>query len=144
MFIWIQLNNFPNSSLMTSIIFAHRIGNAYTVKILKFIRSSRPVTFRPATLLKKCLLHSCFPVNFAKFLKTLYLQNPPGGCFCFVAIEFYVFLVRGGSKAAAISKMERFLIIVNGWKPLTIIKSAPSWMFSSPRSAYASGGFPVF
>ena len=29
--------------------------------------------------------------------------------------------LRGGSRAAATSKMERFLIIVNGWKPLTII-----------------------
>ena len=29
--------------------------------------------------------------------------------------------VRGGSMAAATSKMERFVIIVNGWKPLTII-----------------------
>ena len=29
--------------------------------------------------------------------------------------------VKGGSRAAATSKMERFLIIVKGWKPLTII-----------------------
>ena len=28
---------------------------------------------------------------------------------------------RGGSRAAVTSKMERFVIIVNGWKPLTII-----------------------
>ena len=28
---------------------------------------------------------------------------------------------RGESRAAATSKMERFVIIVNGWKPLTII-----------------------
>ena len=28
---------------------------------------------------------------------------------------------RGGSRTAAISKMERFVIIVNGWKSLTII-----------------------
>ena len=28
---------------------------------------------------------------------------------------------RGGSRAAATSNMERFVIIVNGWKPLTII-----------------------
>ena len=28
---------------------------------------------------------------------------------------------RGGSRAAATSKMERFVIIVNGWEPLTII-----------------------
>ena len=30
-------------------------------------------------------------------------------------------MIRGGYRAAAISKMERFVIIVNGWKPLTII-----------------------
>ena len=30
-------------------------------------------------------------------------------------------MIRGGSRTAAISKMERFVIIVNGWKPLTII-----------------------
>ena len=29
--------------------------------------------------------------------------------------------IRGGSRATATSKMERFVIIVNGWKPLTII-----------------------
>ena len=28
---------------------------------------------------------------------------------------------RGGSRAAATSKMECFVIIVNGWNPLTII-----------------------
>ena len=50
-----------------------RIGNAYTVKILNFIRSSCPEMFRPATLLKKRLWHMCFPVNFAKFLRTLFL-----------------------------------------------------------------------
>ena len=30
---------------------------------------------RPATLLKKRLWHRCFPVNFVKFLRTLFLQN---------------------------------------------------------------------
>ena len=36
---------------------------------------------------------------------------------------------RGGSRTAATSKMERFVIIVNGWKSLNIItKRAPSWM----------------
>ena len=28
---------------------------------------------------------------------------------------------KGGSRTAATSKMDRFMIIVNGWKPLTII-----------------------
>ena len=29
--------------------------------------------------------------------------------------------IRGGSRTAATFKMERFVIIFNGWKPLTII-----------------------
>ena len=33
---------------------------------------------RPAPLLKKRLWHSCFPVNFAKFLRTFILQNTSG------------------------------------------------------------------
>ena len=33
---------------------------------------------RPAILLKKRLWHSCFPVNFGKFLRTLFSQNTPG------------------------------------------------------------------
>ena len=34
----------------------------------------------------------------------------------------YTLYDRGGSRAAATSKMERFVIIVNGFQPLTIIK----------------------
>ena len=30
-------------------------------------------------------------------------------------------VIRGGSRTATTSKMEHFVIIVNGWKPLTII-----------------------
>ena len=33
---------------------------------------------RPATLLKKRLWHRCFPVNFAKFLRTPFLQSISG------------------------------------------------------------------
>ena len=33
---------------------------------------------RPATLIRKRLWHSCFPVNFAKYLRTPFLQNTPG------------------------------------------------------------------
>ena len=36
---------------------------------------------RPATLFKKRLWHRCFPVNFAKFLRTPFLLNTSGGCF---------------------------------------------------------------
>ena len=34
--------------------------------------------FRPATLFKKSLWNRCFPVNFAKFLTTLFWQNNSG------------------------------------------------------------------
>ena len=46
-----------------------------------------------------------------------------GGCLacavtaCFTNVTFH----RGGSRTAATSKMEHFVIIVNGWKPLTIV-----------------------
>ena len=37
---------------------------------------------RLATVLKKRLWHRCFPLNFAKFLRTPVLQNTSGGLFC--------------------------------------------------------------
>ena len=36
---------------------------------------NKVASLRPATLLKKRLWHRCFPMNFAKFLKTPFLQN---------------------------------------------------------------------
>ena len=39
-----------------------------------------------ATLLKKRHWHRCFPVNFAKFLITPFLQTPLGGCFCLLLV----------------------------------------------------------
>ena len=36
---------------------------------------------RPATLLRKRLWPRFFPVNFAKFIRTTFLQNFSGGCF---------------------------------------------------------------
>ena len=45
-----------------------------TLFLIKF----RP---QPATLLKKRLWHRCFPVNFVKFLRTLFLQNTSSGYF---------------------------------------------------------------
>ena len=42
---------------------------------------------RPATLLKKKLWRRCFPVNFAKFLRKLFLQNTPGR----LLLEFQLF-----------------------------------------------------
>ena len=36
---------------------------------------------RPATLLKKRLWLRCFPLNFAKFLRTPFYRTPLGNCF---------------------------------------------------------------
>ena len=48
----------------------------------KHLRQSRffnkVAGLRPVTLLKKRLWHKCFPVNFAKFLRILFLQNTSG------------------------------------------------------------------
>ena len=40
---------------------------------------------RPTTLLKKRLCYRCFPVNFAKFLRTPFLQNTSGRLLLFIA-----------------------------------------------------------
>ena len=39
------------------------------------------ISQRPVTLLKKRLWHKCFPVNFAKFLRTPFHRTPPDDCF---------------------------------------------------------------
>ena len=44
--------------------------------------------FSPATLFKKRLSNRCFPVNFAKFLKTPILQNASGRLFLSVKLCF--------------------------------------------------------
>ena len=41
----------------------------------------------PAILLKKGLWHRCFLVNVTKFLRTPFLQNSSGGCFCKLQIN---------------------------------------------------------
>ena len=37
--------------------------------------------------IKKRLQHRCFPVKFAKFLETPFLESIPGGCFCIVKLQ---------------------------------------------------------
>ena len=43
-----------------------------------FLIKLQVLGLRPATLLKKSLWYRCFPINFAKFLKTPFLQNTSG------------------------------------------------------------------
>ena len=51
------------------------------------------VGLRPATLLKKRLWHWCFPVNFAKFLRTFFYRTPLGDCFYRVRFKFITFII---------------------------------------------------
>ena len=46
---------------------------------LKISQNSQenPCTLRPATLSKKRLWRRCFPVSFAKFVRTLFHRKPP-------------------------------------------------------------------
>ena len=74
------------------IIFAERVSRMCSVKKVFLEISQNPqknicarVSFLiklKATLLKKRLWHRCFHVNFAKFLRALFLTNTYGGCFC--------------------------------------------------------------
>ena len=45
---------------------------------------------KDCNFIKNRLRFSCFPLNFAKFLKTPFLQNTFGGCFCVSLSEFLI------------------------------------------------------
>ena len=53
--------------------------------------------------------------------KILFTRVQVKGKLVLTITNFRKTLIRGGCRTAATSKMERFVIIVNGWKPLTII-----------------------
>ena len=61
--------------------------------------------------------------------QTLNSKGPRTESYCICLYFSYpAYYLRGGSRTAAISKVEHFVIIVNGWKSLTVITKAPSWM----------------
>ena len=47
----------------------------------KYFSYNKVAGLKTATLLIKWLWHRCFPMNFAKLLRTSFLQNTSGGCF---------------------------------------------------------------
>ena len=55
---------------METILSKAATGGVSQKKLLKISLSYRPRDLGPATLLKKRLWHTCFPVNFAKFSRT--------------------------------------------------------------------------
>ena len=52
------------------------------------------IGLRSATLLRKRLWHSCFPVNFAKFIRTPFFIEQYCGCFWKVLLSIALFRVK--------------------------------------------------
>ena len=51
---------------------------------------NKVASLKPASLLKKRLWHRCFPVNFAKFLRTLFFKEH----LCWPLLYFYFHFLR--------------------------------------------------
>ena len=88
------------------------------VMIIAFLLCMFPPTF------VRVPLHNTFLNCKASFT---YEQEVLTSYFFFVEVykdHSFNFLRLGGSRIAATSKMEHFVIIVNGWKPLTIIRKS--------------------
>ena len=59
----------------------------FTWKHLASLFFNKVAVLRPSTLFKKRLWHRCFPVNFAKFLRTPFSQNTSGRLLLSVLIQ---------------------------------------------------------
>ena len=54
-----------------------------------FLTNVQALGLRPATLLKKNLWRRYFPVNFAKFLRTLFLENTSWRMLLYIDFSFF-------------------------------------------------------
>ena len=122
-----------------------------------------------ATLLKRGPWHRSFPVTFARFLRTPFLTehlrwlllNELWFCYAnlttlfnhvfksFLATALVLYpLIRGGSRTAATSKMEFFVIIVNGFHLLTIFTKSSilgvAAILDPPLLHYKTSSFLMF
>ena len=68
---------------------------------------------------RKCNRGDC--IQYKKFKFAIEVFDPITGELMLENQKEFNYICRGGSRAAATSKMECFVIIVNGSKPLTII-----------------------
>ena len=71
----------PPNQIKEKSIFLLDIQNKSSAGVLRHFAklTGKNLCLRPATLLKKRLWCRCFPVNFAKFLRTPFSQNTSGG-----------------------------------------------------------------
>ena len=47
--------------------------------------------------IRKRLQYRCFPVNIAKFLRTVFLKNTSGGCFCAIYSSGFYDIYKSGN-----------------------------------------------
>ena len=85
---------------------------------------------RPATLLKKSLWHRCFPVNFAKFLRTPFLQNTSGRLLLVFPKELLVKYFTGRDKERSLSLKTEVRILSQFFDTWLIIESGPVLSFN--------------
>ena len=74
---------------------------------------------RPATLLKMRLWHRCFLVNFAKFLRTSFLQNISSSCFCYYQEDF---MTQGDLVIIHLKEISYFTPLTRGKNSVKLIK----------------------
>ena len=84
---------------------------------------------RPATLLKKRLWHRCFPVHFAKFLRTPLFNIISGSCFCFS----YSFRNLSHWKCQFCRYDSTLLSLLGGLLRLFILTAVRNWFNSAIR-----------
>ena len=82
-------------------------------------------SLRHATLLKKRLWHMCFPVNFAKFLRTPFLQNISGRLL--LSFEYKLFEISAILRSVS-----------------TSLPYSVKWILSLPGALSDKRGFTVF
>ena len=73
---------------------------------------------RPATLLKKRLWHSCFPVNFVKFQKTTFLQNT----FVWLLLWMNTVSIRKQNSTYSVDVSEVMIIVIYGFTKRSSVK----------------------
>ena len=80
LFLWWQHIYRESLTLCPPFRSSHQSARVSFLIKLQALSFSRPSSnfLKPATLLKKRLWHRCFPVNFAKFLRTPFVQSTSG------------------------------------------------------------------
>ena len=72
---------------------------------------------KAATLLKKKLWHKCFPVNFAKFLRTPYLQNTSERLLLILFVAcFFIFSFTKNFRNEKVASCEKSRLVENRLK----------------------------